>query len=82
MKKTVILTLALFALPFLALSQFIFEEYDWSETEEYLPTPEAYAENDEFMVKKRVLVELKNEIIDGKEVLRHYEIVHTIIQVG
>ena len=82
MKKTVILTLALFTLPFLALSQFIFEEYDWSETGEYLPTPEAYAENDEFMVKKRVLVELKNEIIDGKEVLRHYEIVHTIIQVN
>ena len=46
MKKIVILTLALFTLPFLALSQFIFEEYDWNEEGQYLPTSEAYAEND------------------------------------
>lgn len=81
--KSILLSLAfLFTLQFAGQTQTIFDEVDWDENPSYVQSDSTYADQDEFMVRKKVYVEIYNEIVNGQEVLKHQEIVHTLIQVN
>ncbi len=81
--KTLFLSIICFLLlPTLGQTQTIFEEVDWDENPTYVQSDSTYADEDEFMVRKKVHVEIYNEVINGQEVLKHREIVHTLIQVN